>query len=199
VCILGRNGVGKTTTLRSIVGLTRPTGAKFSSTARTSRGGRPTASRGGASASCPRTVASSRPLRAREPGGRPPGPWPRARRLDGGADLHGLPILALLDRRRAAISREASSRCSRSVAPSWQSAPAHPGRALRGSGSPDRGGARRPDRRPQGRGHDHPDGGAEPGLALALADHICILDKGPSGSSEASQSSRPTTHSATNI
>ena len=60
VCLLGRNGVGKTTTMRSVMGLTAADAAgACSGRARTSPAGRRTGSRAPASALCPRTAASS--------------------------------------------------------------------------------------------------------------------------------------------
>jgi branched-chain amino acid transport system ATP-binding protein len=54
VTLLGRNGMGKTTTVRSIMGLLAPRGGKVSSRAATSPACRPNASPGWAPGWCPR-------------------------------------------------------------------------------------------------------------------------------------------------
>jgi ABC-type branched-subunit amino acid transport system ATPase component len=59
VSLLGRNGVGKTTTMRSIMGLTPPAPAMSAGRGRTSPAGRRTASPAPVSATSPRIVASS--------------------------------------------------------------------------------------------------------------------------------------------
>ena len=59
VCLLGRNGVGKTTMMRSIMGLTPPAQGQVLWKGRRSPAGGPTASPAPASASCPRTGACS--------------------------------------------------------------------------------------------------------------------------------------------
>ena len=61
VCLMGRNGVGKTTLLKVIMGLlpARPARIKFRRT-RTSPGQPPKRARARASATCPRAARSSR-------------------------------------------------------------------------------------------------------------------------------------------
>ena len=59
VALLGRNGAGKSTTLRAILGLAADSAAASSSTAATSPTSRPTRSSAMASATCRRTGASS--------------------------------------------------------------------------------------------------------------------------------------------
>ena len=60
VCLLGGNASGKSTTLKTILGIVSPRTGRCASPARRSRGGRPrTGSRAG-SRSSPRTAASSR-------------------------------------------------------------------------------------------------------------------------------------------
>ena len=80
VCLLGRNGVGKTTTMRSIIGLTPPTPRAGRVEGARRRRARPlTRSRGPASGSSRRTGASSRISRC----GRT-STWPRAGAATGG-------------------------------------------------------------------------------------------------------------------
>ena len=60
VGLLGRNGVGKSTTLKAVMGLVRPSRRPRDARGRgTSPGSRPTGSPGWASRGCPRTAASS--------------------------------------------------------------------------------------------------------------------------------------------
>ena len=56
VTLLGRNGMGKTTTISTIMGLMPPAGGGSASAARTSAAGRPTGSLRPASAWCPKAV-----------------------------------------------------------------------------------------------------------------------------------------------
>ena len=59
VTLIGSNGAGKSTTLRSISGLNPPRQARFASTARRSAASRRRTSSGGGSRSPPRAVTSS--------------------------------------------------------------------------------------------------------------------------------------------
>ena len=59
-CLLGRNGVGKTSLLRAIVGLQSIASGSIRSRARRSRGCRPTSGRGAASPWCRRAARSFR-------------------------------------------------------------------------------------------------------------------------------------------
>jgi branched-chain amino acid transport system ATP-binding protein len=59
VCLLGRNGVGKTTTMRSIMGLTPASDGRIEWKGRNLRGLAPYEVATPASASCPRTGGSS--------------------------------------------------------------------------------------------------------------------------------------------
>ena len=52
VCLMGRNGVGKTTLLKSIMGLLTPRAGHISSTGRTSLVSGPSSARGAVSAMC---------------------------------------------------------------------------------------------------------------------------------------------------
>ena len=74
VCLLGRNGVGKTTTMRSIMGLTPPTSGRVSWKGTTSPAGRRTGWRAPASASSRRTAASSPSSRCGRTSTSPPAP-----------------------------------------------------------------------------------------------------------------------------
>ena len=59
VCLLGRNGVGKTTVMRSIIGLTPPAQGRVLWKGGVITAGEPTGSRAPGSGSCPKTAACS--------------------------------------------------------------------------------------------------------------------------------------------
>ena len=61
VCLLGRNGVGKSTTLKSLMGLVKPSAGSVTFKGQDITGLPPTGWRGSGSATCPRSAASSPP------------------------------------------------------------------------------------------------------------------------------------------
>ncbi len=63
VGLLGRNGMGKTTLIRTVLGYVAPAGGTSHRKAATSTGARPSRSRGSASATCRKAAASSRTSR----------------------------------------------------------------------------------------------------------------------------------------
>ena len=82
VTLLGRNGMGKTTTISTIMGLLPPPPAPSASTAPRSTASPPTASAASASAWSPKAARSSQPHRPRKPDRHRVQPPPRARALD---------------------------------------------------------------------------------------------------------------------
>jgi branched-chain amino acid transport system ATP-binding protein len=89
VGVLGRNGMGKTTLVRSLMGQLRPSAGASNSTATRSPAGRRTASRGAASHSSPRAGRSSQPERRRAP------ERVRAARANGASEWTPARVLAL--------------------------------------------------------------------------------------------------------
>ena len=116
VALLGRNGMGKTTTVRAIMGLLRPTAGAILRAASRSTAVRAIRSRAPASASYPKAARSSPISRSRRTSSRrpaagaeaPPGRLPRVYELSASCASAGAIS--------AASSPAASSRCWRSAA-----------------------------------------------------------------------------------